>query len=81
MDNIDSQIEIKPGIPEELRHQSAIICYEGFLSQVGWLFGSQQKAITVLEHSFDVELGLIAQMEGQLVGFIGLKYENPPIQI
>jgi len=78
MDNLDSRIEIKLGIPEELRHQAAIICYEGFLSQIEWLFGSQHKAITALEHSFDVELGLTAQMQGQLVGFVGLKYENRP---
>lgn len=78
MENLDSHIEIKLGIPEELHHQAAIICYEGFLSQVGWLFGSQQKAITVLEHSFDTEQGVTAQMQGQLVGFIGLKYENRP---
>jgi ribosomal protein S18 acetylase RimI-like enzyme len=78
VDNPDSQIEIKLGIPEELHHQAAIICCEGFLSQIEWLFGSKQKAITVLEHSFDSELGVIAQLQGQLVGFVGLKYENRP---
>jgi ribosomal protein S18 acetylase RimI-like enzyme len=77
MDNPNNHIEIKPGIPEELRHQAAIICYEGF-SQIKWLWGSQQKAITVLEASFNTELGLIALMQGQPVGFIGLKYENRP---
>jgi ribosomal protein S18 acetylase RimI-like enzyme len=78
MDNLDSQIEIKLGIPEELRHQAAIVCYEGFRSQVEWLFGSQEKAITLLEHSFNLELGLTAQMQGQLVGLVGLKYANRP---
>jgi ribosomal protein S18 acetylase RimI-like enzyme len=77
MDNLDSHTEIKLGIPEELRHQAAIICYEGF-SQIKWLWGSQQKAITVLKASFNTELGLTALMQGQLVGFIGLKYENRP---
>jgi ribosomal protein S18 acetylase RimI-like enzyme len=75
MDNLDSRTEIKLGIPDELRKQAAIICYEGF-SQIKWLWGSQEKAITVLEASFNTELGLIALMQGQLVGFIGLKYEN-----
>ena len=78
MDNLDSHLEIKLGIPEELHHQAAIICCEGFFSQIGWLFGSKQKAITVLEHGFDTELGLTAQMQGQLVGFVGFKYENRP---
>jgi ribosomal protein S18 acetylase RimI-like enzyme len=78
MDNLDSHIEIELGIPEELHHQAAIICCEGFFSQIEWLFGSKQKAITVLEHSFDSELGVAAQMQGQLVGFVGLKYENRP---
>ncbi len=78
MDNLDSHIEIKLGIPEELHHQAAIICCEGFLSQIEWLFGSKQKAIAVLEHSFNTELGLTAQMQGQLVGFVGLKYKNRP---
>jgi hypothetical protein len=78
MDNLDSHIEIKLGIPEELKHQAAIICCEGFFSQIEWLFGSKQKAITVLEHSFDTELGLTAQMQGQLVGFVELKYKNRP---
>lgn len=78
MDNLDSHIEIKFGIPEEFHHQAAIICCEGFFSQIEWLFGSKQKAITVLENSFDGELGLTAQMQGQLVGFVGLKYENRP---
>jgi ribosomal protein S18 acetylase RimI-like enzyme len=78
MDNLDSQIEIKLSIPEELHHQAAIICCEGFLSPIEWLFGSKQKAIAVLEHSFDSELGVIAQLQGQLVGFVGLKYENRP---
>jgi ribosomal protein S18 acetylase RimI-like enzyme len=78
MESLDSQIEIKLGIPEELRHQAAIVCYAGFRSQIEWLIGSQQKGITLLEHSFDTELGLTAQMQGQLVGFVGLKYENRP---
>jgi ribosomal protein S18 acetylase RimI-like enzyme len=78
MDNLDSHIEIKLGIPEELHHQAAIICCEGFFSQIEWLFGSKQKAITILEHSFDTELGLTAQIQGQLVGFVGFKYENRP---
>jgi ribosomal protein S18 acetylase RimI-like enzyme len=78
MDNLDSHIEITLGIPEELRHQAAIVCYDGFRSQIGWLFGSQQKGITLLEHGFNTELGLIAQIQGQLVGFVGLKYENRP---
>ncbi len=77
MDNLDGQIEIKLGIPEELRQQAAIICYEGF-PQIKWLFGSQQKAVTVFEPSFNTELGLTAQIQGQLVGFVGLKYENRP---
>jgi ribosomal protein S18 acetylase RimI-like enzyme len=76
MDNLDSHIEIKLGIPEELRHQAAIICYEGFRSQIEWLIGSQHKGITLLEHSLNTELGLTAQMQGQLVGFVGLQYEN-----
>jgi ribosomal protein S18 acetylase RimI-like enzyme len=78
MDNPDSQIEIKLGIPEELRHQAAIICYEGFRSQVEWLFGSQKKAITLLKHSFDLKLGVTAQKQGQLVGLAGLQYANRP---
>ena len=75
MDNLDSRTEIKLGIPKELRHQAAIILYEGF-SQIRWLWGSQEKAIAVLEASFNTELGLIALLQGQLVGFIGLKYES-----
>ena len=79
MDNLDSHIEIKLGIPEELRHKAAIICYEGLRShQIELLIGSQQKGITLLEHSLDTELGLTAQMQGQLVGFVGLQYENRP---
>jgi ribosomal protein S18 acetylase RimI-like enzyme len=78
MDNLYSHIKIKLGIPEELRHQAAVICCEGFLSQIEWLFGSKQKAIAVVEHSFDGELGLTAQVQGQLVGFVGLRYENRP---
>jgi ribosomal protein S18 acetylase RimI-like enzyme len=78
MENLDSQIEIKLGIPEELRHQAAIVCYEGFRSQIEWLFGSQEKAIILLEHSFDLELGVTAQIQGQLVGLVGLKYANRP---
>ena len=79
MDNLDSHIEIKLGIPEEFRHQAAIICYEGFRSQIEWLVGSQQKSmIKLLAHSLDSELGLTAQRQGQLVGFVGLQYENRP---
>jgi hypothetical protein len=82
MDNLDSRIEIKPGIPEELRHQAATIFYEGlyeqFPSQIGFLLGSQQKGVALLEPSFDTELIFIAQMQGQLVGFVGLRYENRP---
>jgi ribosomal protein S18 acetylase RimI-like enzyme len=78
MDNLNSHIEIKLGIPEGLRHQAAIICYEGFVSQIEWLIGSQQKGVALLEASFNAELGLTALMQGQLVGFIGLKYENRP---
>ncbi len=78
MDNLDSHIEIKLAIPEELRHQAAIICCEGFLSQIEWLFGSKQKAIAVVEHSFDGELGVAAHVQGQLVGFVGLKYATRP---
>ena len=78
MDNLDSHIEIKLGIPEELRHQAAIICYEGFRSQIERLIGSQQKGIALLEHSLDTELGLTAQIQGKLVGFVGLQYENRP---
>jgi ribosomal protein S18 acetylase RimI-like enzyme len=78
MESLDSQIEIKLGIPEELCQQAAIVCYEGFRSQIGWLFGSQEKAITLLEHSFNLELGVTAQMQGQLVGIVGLKYANRP---
>ena len=75
---MDSQIEIKLGIPEELRHQAARICYDGFLSQMVSLLGSRQKVITLIEHSFNIERGLAAQTQGQLVGFVGLKYENRP---
>ncbi len=78
MDNLDSRIEIKLGIPEELRHQAATICYEGFRSQIEFLIGSQQKGVALLESSFNAELGLAAQMQGELVGFVGLKYENRP---
>jgi ribosomal protein S18 acetylase RimI-like enzyme len=78
MDNLDSQIEIKPGIPDELRHQVATICYEGFRAQIERLIGSQQKGVALLEPSFDTELGLTAQMQGKPVGFVGLKYENRP---
>ncbi len=78
MDNLDSRIEIKSGIPEELRHQAATICYEGFRSQIEFLVGSQQKGVALLEPSFDVELALTAQMQGQLVGFVGLTYKNRP---
>ena len=70
MDNLDSHIELKLGIPKELRHQAAIICYEGFRSQIEGLIGSQQKGITLLEHSLNTELGLTAQLEGRLVGFV-----------
>jgi ribosomal protein S18 acetylase RimI-like enzyme len=78
MDNLDSHTEIKPGIPEELRHQAASICYDGFLSQMGFLLGSRQKVITLIEHSLNIERGLAAQTQGQLVGLVGLKYENRP---
>jgi ribosomal protein S18 acetylase RimI-like enzyme len=77
MDNLDSHVEIELGIPEELRPQAAIICYEGF-PQLRRLLGSQQNAVKVFESSFNTELGLSAQSQGQLVGFIGLKYENCP---
>jgi hypothetical protein len=53
MDNPDSQIEIKLCIPEELRQQAAIVCYEGFRSQVEWLFGSQEKACVPNGERFD----------------------------
>jgi ribosomal protein S18 acetylase RimI-like enzyme len=78
MDNIDSHIEIQLGIPEELRHQAATICYEGLVYQIERLIGSRQKGIALLAHSLNTEQGLTAQMQGQLVGFIGLKYENRP---
>ncbi len=78
MDNLDSHIEIELGLPEELRHQAAIICYEGFRSQMELLVGSQQKGIALLECSMDIELGLTAQQQGRLVGFVGLQYENRP---
>lgn len=78
MGSLDSQIEIKLGIPEELRHQAAAICYEGFRSQIEFLLGSQQKGVTILEQSLNLELGLTAQIQGQIVGFVGLKYENRP---
>ncbi|NJR71239.1 MAG: GNAT family N-acetyltransferase [Synechococcales cyanobacterium CRU_2_2] len=78
MDNPDSHIEIKLGIPEELRHQAAIICYEGFCSQMELLVGSQQKGIALLEQSLDLELALMALRQGRLVGFVGLQYENRP---
>lgn len=78
MNNFDSSIEISHGIPVELRHQAAVICYEGFRSQVGLLLASQEKAVAILEPSLSAELGLVAQIQGQLVGFVGLKYENRP---
>ena len=78
MDNPDSHIEIKLGIPEEMRHQAAIICYEGFRSQMELLVGSQQKGIALLEQSLDLELALMALQQGRLVGFVGLQYENRP---
>lgn len=78
MDNSDSHIEIKLGIPEELRHQAAIVCYEGFRAQMELLVGSQQKGIALLEQSLDLELALMALQQGRLVGFVGLQYENRP---
>jgi ribosomal protein S18 acetylase RimI-like enzyme len=76
--HLDSHIEIKLGMPEELRHQAAIVCYEGFRSQMELLVGSQQKSIALLEHSMDAELALMALQKGQLVGLVGLQYENRP---
>jgi ribosomal protein S18 acetylase RimI-like enzyme len=81
MANLEHQIEIKRGIPEPLRHQAASICYDGFLPQnpqIGWLFGSRQKGIMLLAQGLNLEQALTAQVEGQLVGFVGLKYENRP---
>ncbi len=78
MDNPDSHIEIKLGIPEELRHQAAIVCYEGFRAQMELLVGSQQKGVVLLEQSLDLELALMALQQGRLVGFVGLQYENRP---
>jgi ribosomal protein S18 acetylase RimI-like enzyme len=78
VDNPDSHIEIKLGIPEELRHQAAIVCYEGFRAQMELLVGSQQKGIVLLEQSLDLELALMALQQGRLVGFVGLQYENRP---
>ncbi len=74
----DSHVEIKLGMPEELRHQAAIVCYDGFRAQMELLIGSQQKAIALLERSLDPELGLIAIQQGRLVGLVGLQYENRP---
>jgi ribosomal protein S18 acetylase RimI-like enzyme len=78
MDNLDSQIEIQFGIPEKHRHQAASICYDGLVSQMGFLLGSRQKVITLIAHSLNIERGLAAQTQGQLVGLVGLKYENLP---
>ena len=78
MDNLDEHIEIKLGIPEELLHQAAIICYEGFRSRIEFLIGSQQKGVALLKPSLNAELVLTAQMQGQLVGFVGLQYKNRP---
>jgi GNAT superfamily N-acetyltransferase len=78
VDNLDSHIEIKLSLPEELRHQAAIICYEGFRSRMELLVGSQQKGVALLECSMDEELGLTALQKGRLVGFVGLQYENRP---
>jgi ribosomal protein S18 acetylase RimI-like enzyme len=78
VDNLDSHIEIKLGLPEELRHRAAIICYEGFRSRMELLVGSQQKGVALLECSMDEELGLTALQKGRLVGFVGLQYENRP---
>jgi hypothetical protein len=81
MANLEHQIEITRGIPEPLRHQAASICYDGFLPQnpqIEWLFGSRQKGIMLLAQGLNLEQALTAQVEGQLVGFVGLKYENRP---
>jgi hypothetical protein len=32
MDNLDSRVEIKPGIPKELRHQAATIMRKELIS-------------------------------------------------
>jgi ribosomal protein S18 acetylase RimI-like enzyme len=78
VDNSDSFIEIQLGMPEAMRHQAAVICYEGFRPQMESLVGSQQKGIAILERSLDVELALIALYQDRLAGFLGLQYENRP---
>jgi ribosomal protein S18 acetylase RimI-like enzyme len=78
VDNSASYIEIHLGMPEEMRHQAAVICYEGFRRQMESLGVSQTKGIAILERSLDVELALVALQQDRLVGFVGLQYENRP---
>jgi ribosomal protein S18 acetylase RimI-like enzyme len=78
VDNSDSYIEIHLGMSEEMRHQAAVICYEGFQTQMESLGVSQSKGIALLERSLDPELALIALHQDRLVGFVGLQYENRP---
>lgn len=78
MDKSDSYIEIQLGMPEEMRHPAAVICYEGFRRQMESLGVSEAKGIALLERSLDAELALIALHQNRLVGFVGLQYENRP---
>ena len=74
--NIIEQVKIRYALPERYRSQAARLYYGAFEQKLGALFGSQEHGIAILEKSFDPELAIVASWQNQLVGLIGLQYDN-----
>jgi len=70
------ELEISLGLPEHLLPEAAKLWYEAFRHDIESLLGCEATSLAILQKSFKPEQALIALYQSQLVGVVGLQYED-----
>ena len=71
-------IEIRLGLPDDLRVQAACIYYDAFCRKLRPICRSRENAIAALLDSFDSQRAILALRGCQLVGMAGIQHQQRP---
>lgn len=70
----EPEIEVRRGLPDELRDEAAAILWEAFREKFAPLIGSEPQSRPILAAAIDPDLTIGAYRDGKLVGLAGLSY-------
>ena len=76
-----TDIDIRLGLPDDLRSRAADIYYDAFCGKFRPILGSRENAIAALLESFDGQRAILALQGGHLVGLAGIQHGQRPFMV